>query len=143
MAGPEDGAGLQQCMEAAYSAYAGRPGLDHLPPLEADYAQEILVHPAWVVVCGGGEVIGGLLMAFAEADASLLNVAVHPEHQGKGIGRALLTLAEELASERGAGAIELKTHALLTENVSLYRHLGYVEVSRDELRVHMRKDLGG
>jgi hypothetical protein len=37
--------------------------------------------------------------------------------------------------------IRLTTHVLLTENVSFYLHLGWLEIGRDDTRVYMKKIL--
>jgi ribosomal protein S18 acetylase RimI-like enzyme len=73
------------------------------------------------------------------------NVAVRPECQGKGIGRCLLDLAEATAKGRGYVALDLYTHGRMTENMEMYKRLGYVETERKTEqgynRVYMRKPL--
>jgi ribosomal protein S18 acetylase RimI-like enzyme len=58
------------------------------------------------------------------------NIAVAPDQQGKGHGRALLDFAEVEAKRRGWDEIHLYTNAMMTENIVLYRRIGYVETSR-------------
>jgi ribosomal protein S18 acetylase RimI-like enzyme len=58
------------------------------------------------------------------------NVAVAPERQGEGIGRAMLGRAEVAAREAGVGEIRLFTHSKMTENRAFYRRLGYRETDR-------------
>jgi len=48
-----------------------------------------------------------------------------PSAQGLGVGRLLMEFAEQLAVRR-----RLDTNEIMTENISLYSHLGYVEVDR-------------
>jgi ribosomal protein S18 acetylase RimI-like enzyme len=75
----------------------------------------------------------------------LENVAVDPTYQGRGIGRALLDLAERRARELGLPAVELFTHSLMTENQQIYEGRGYVRTAQvDEEgfnRFYYRKDL--
>ena len=60
-------------------------------------------------------------------DALVLeNVAVLPSHHGRGIGRALLELAEARATARGCTRIRLFTHVTMVENQALYERIGYV-----------------
>ena len=78
-------------------------------------------------------------MAFEQNYASLSNIAVHPEFQGQGLGGGLMEFAEARAKKRQYSELRLATHVLLTENFSLYTHLGWTEIDRDDVRVYMRK----
>ena len=73
------------------------------------------------------------------------NVAVHPDHRGEGLGRALLDLAEAEARRAGFASVYLYTHEKMTENLALYSKIGYVEYDRRRergfSRVYMRKPL--
>jgi ribosomal protein S18 acetylase RimI-like enzyme len=71
------------------------------------------------------------------------NVAVDPDRQGNGIGRALMTHTERFARELGLGEVRLFTNVIMTQNQSIYRLLGYREVGRrieqDFQRVYFSK----
>jgi ribosomal protein S18 acetylase RimI-like enzyme len=73
------------------------------------------------------------------------NVAVDPASQGKGYGQLLLEFAEQEARRQGFGVIQLYTNVLMTENIALYSHLGYVKAHRAEekgySRIYMEKRL--
>lgn len=133
-----DSAGLQNCMELAYSSYSERMGGNRLPPMNVNYADEINNYPCWVAE-EKGNIVGGLIMMFDEDNASIANIAVHPEFQGHGIGGGLMKFAEETAIKMNFSKLSLATHVLLTENISLYLHMGYDEVERDDTRVYFRK----
>ena len=120
-------------MRAAYSTYADRFAGSRLPPMDADYAAEIRDYPVWVVDLQG-TIIGGLIMSFEGECATLANVAVHPGFHGQGVGGCLMRFAEATARQRGCARIRLATHVLLTENLALYRHLGWSETDRDHLQ---------
>lgn len=135
-----DAHGLQECMEASYATYLERFSGSCLPPMDVDYADEIANFPVWVAVSADA-VAGGLVMMFDDEQVTLANIAVHPEFQGQGLGKGLMSFAETAARERGYKELHLATHKLLSENVSLYLHLGWDEVNRDESRVYMRKAL--
>jgi ribosomal protein S18 acetylase RimI-like enzyme len=75
------------------------------------------------------------------------NIAVHPGAQGHGLGRALMSFAEEEAARRGYTRTALVTHEAMTENQAIYARLGYTEVERRAedgyRRIHMEKRLPG
>jgi ribosomal protein S18 acetylase RimI-like enzyme len=115
-------------VHAAYRHYIARIGKPPGPMLD-DYAQRIADGQTWVLE--DAERIAGILV-LEETPAGMLldNIAVLPEYQGKGVGRALLEFAEAEARQHGFGAIHLYTHALMTENIALYSRIGYVETRR-------------
>ena len=135
---PEDSDSLKNCMESAYSAYQERMGGARLPPMDVDYLSEIKNYPTWVVE-SDRSILGGLIMMFENDQASIANIAVDPKFQGQGIGGALMRFAESKAKVNNFSELHLATHALLNENISLYRHLGWEETGRDETRIFMKK----
>jgi N-acetylglutamate synthase-like GNAT family acetyltransferase len=136
----DDAGALQRCMHSAYAAYVERMGGARLPPMDLDYSAEITGFPTWVIE-SDGTIVGGLTMIFDGEKASVANISIRPENQGQGLGGELMSFAEVQARERGHADLYLATHALLTENVSLYRHLGWSEIERDESRVRMKKSI--
>jgi len=108
--------------------------------MDIDYSEEIKNYPCWVAE-QNGIVIGGLIMMFEERHAQIANIAVHPDYQGLGLGRGIMEFAEEKAKEKKYSRLELATHILLTENISLYCHLGWTESGRDEMRVYFYKEI--
>lgn len=134
---------VRDVVHEAYRHYIARIGKPPGPMLD-DYAQRIADGQAWVLEDAGG--IAGILVLEETADSLLLdNIAVAPGQQGKGVGRALLEFAEAEARRRGFTAIHLYTHELMTENLSLYSRIGYVETYRITEkgfdRVYMHKPL--
>jgi len=136
----EDSSSLEECMQLAYTAYQDRLNGVRLPPMDLDYSREISDFPTWVAEIEG-KIVGGITMMFADDYASIANVAVHPEHRGQGLGGMLMSLAEEKAQENNHSELRLATHVLLTENISLYLHLGWAEIERDDVRVYMKKEV--
>ena len=136
----DDADQLKKCMYCAYSVYQARMQGKSLPPMQADYLSEIKNYPSWVVE-SEGRVLGGLIMMFDDNLATIANIALDPAYQGNGIGGALMKFAEVKAKEAGFTELQLVTHVLLDENLSLYQHLGWVETGRDETRVYMKKEL--
>jgi GNAT superfamily N-acetyltransferase len=136
---PDDAISLKKCMETAYATYQERMGGERLPPMNVDYSAEIRNYPCWVIEAGGS-ILGGLIMVF-EKEASIANVAVNPQHHGQGVGGKLMKFADLIAKEKNYSELRLATHVLLSENISLYQHLGWKETGRDETRVFMKKAL--
>ena len=134
---------VRKVVDAAYRHYIARIGKPPGPMLD-DYAQRIAADQTWVLEDAGG--IAGILVLEETAEGLLLdNIAVSPDQQGKGVGRALLEFAEAEARRRGFGAIHLYTHELMTENIGLYQRIGYAETRRVTEkgydRVYMTKQL--
>lgn len=133
-----DADGLGNCLDAAYAQYANR--IADLPPMSADCAGEIAEHLVWVAEAGGA-IVGVLVLMPSDGFMLLVNVAVHPDGRGAGIGRALLTLAETEAMARGYAEMRLSTHVEMPETIGLYARNGWSEVSRQGTKVGMRKAL--
>lgn len=139
----QDRPGIETIVQDAYVAYVPRIGRKPGPMLD-DYGELIAAGETFVVE-DGGHVLGVLVLK-DEPDALLLeNVAVHPEAQGRGLGRGLISFAQEEARRRGHPAIRLYTNEAMTENVAFYERLGFVETHRCEdkgfRRVFMTKKL--
>jgi ribosomal protein S18 acetylase RimI-like enzyme len=123
--------------------YIQRLGKPPGPMLES-YDQVISQRTVYVVK-EGLNVIGVLVLGNDDEGLLLENVAVDPQHHGKGVGRALLQFAEAEARRRGFEEIHLYTNVVMTENQLLYAKIGYVEYARRKehgyTRVYMRKVL--
>ncbi len=81
------------------------------------------------LACDGDTVLGCL---FAKPKGHALYVgkfAVSPVCQGRGIGRRLMSAAENLAQELGLRALELDTRIELTENHAAFAAMGFAKVS--------------
>lgn len=97
--------------------------------MDTDYAAAVAATEAWVALLDG-DVVAFVLLAEDDDCLLLENVAVLPEHHGRGIGRALLELAESRARTLGHSRITLYTHVTMVENQALYERTGYVETAR-------------
>jgi GNAT superfamily N-acetyltransferase len=138
-----DASKVAACVNAAYRHYIERIGKPPGPMTE-DYAKVIRERRVTVAE-SRGNIIAVLVLAVTEEGFLLENVAVDPSHQGKGLGRTLIELAETEARREGFESIYLYTHEKMTENQVLYAKIGYVEFDRREEkglgRVYMRKSL--
>src|SRR2546421_1209433 len=68
------------------------------------------------------------------------NLAVDPNHQGKGLGRALLERAIQFLRESGMAVAKIETLEQNPNGQSLYPSLGFQEVAR---QIHFAKRLDG
>jgi ribosomal protein S18 acetylase RimI-like enzyme len=135
---------LAELVDAAYRHYVERIGA-RPRPMNDDYAD--VVREFQVTVAErGGEVIGLVALGVTDEGFVVDNIAVDPRHQGTGVGRALLEHAEAEARRAGFDSIYLYTHETMSENLDLYRRIGYVEYDRRPvvvgLSVYLRKPLG-
>jgi ribosomal protein S18 acetylase RimI-like enzyme/Icc-related predicted phosphoesterase len=140
-AGPDDAGAIEACVRAAYAKYVPRLGREP-EPMRADY--RALVDAGQVhVLLAQGAVIGALVLMNRGDHLFIDNVAVVPAWQGRGLGRALMAFAEEAARLQGLPELRLYTNARMTENLRLYRLLGFGETDRRHEngydRVYMRK----
>jgi ribosomal protein S18 acetylase RimI-like enzyme len=127
-AGPGDAPAVAACVRAAYARYVERIGREPAP-MTADYGRLIAAGEVWVIRAGEG--IAGVLVLRPQPPALLVeNVAVAPEHQGRGLGRALMEFAEEHARAEGLAEVVLYTNERMTENLRFYPALGFTETGR-------------
>jgi ribosomal protein S18 acetylase RimI-like enzyme len=139
----EDAAVIGDLVRVSYAKYVERLGREPAPMLE-DYAALIEAGEVWVLV-EGEEVLGVLVMRSAEDHLFVSNIAVSPEHQGRRLGRELMTFAEARARRDALPEIRLYTNENMHENLAVYGKLGFEETERkpDEgyRRIYMRKRL--
>ncbi|HEX4634615.1 MAG TPA: GNAT family N-acetyltransferase [Rhizomicrobium sp.] len=127
----------------AYGKWVAVMGREPLP-MRVDYHDAVRKHRFDLLYAG--DRLAALVETAPDDDCLLIvNVAVRPGFQGHGLGKSLLSLAEEIAAEGGFSGIRLYTNALMAENIRLYEKLGYRR-EREELRdlgtvVHMKKPL--
>jgi ribosomal protein S18 acetylase RimI-like enzyme len=143
LAQAEDVARIRQIARAAYARYVTRIGREPAP-MVVDYHAAVRVGRIVVLEVKGNVV--GYLVAWPEDDAYFIeNIGIDPHLQGKGWGRRLMDHAATEAAHLGLSALRLYTNAAMTENLSMYAHLGFVEthrVTEDGFnRVYMRLNL--
>ncbi|MEM9685039.1 MAG: GNAT family N-acetyltransferase [Pseudomonadota bacterium] len=133
-----DAAALAACIDAAYARYAAR--ISDLPAVSDGCAEDIAENQVWVAVCGN-DVVAGLVLVPDDRFLKLANVAVHPDHGGRGLGRVLVEHANAEASRQGYRELRLRTHVDMPDNLRFYAGLGWEEIERRENTVTMRKQL--
>lgn len=83
--------------------------------------------PLRVAVGPGSEVVGyvGLVLERGERDAVITDLAVHPDHRRRGLGRALIAVALGELHDRGARAVSLSVESENGGAIALCRGFGF------------------
>lgn len=140
---PSDAPAVTALVHEAYRHYVEHTAITPRPVTD-DYQQ--VIRDYQVTVAEQDAAIAGVIVLRITGEGFLIdNVAVHPAHRGRGLGRALLDLAEGEARRAGFGSVYLYTHEKMTENQALYSRIGYAEYDRRPRDgfslIYMRKNL--
>jgi GNAT superfamily N-acetyltransferase len=124
-----DAVTVRELTRAAYAKWV--PILGREPrAMIADYDAALRDHLIDLLQVDG-EAAALIEMAPRADHLLIVNVAVAPNYQGKGYGRALMAHAEEVARSLSLNEMRLYTNVLFAENLRLYSRLGY-RVDREE-----------
>ena len=132
---------------AAYVTEAQLHGDPFLPPLveSGDQIRKMIAGSLVLKATIGTRIAGSVRARINDRTCLVGRLAVAPDLQGKGIGRALMVALEDEVAGL-ADACVLFTGHLSEVNLRLYRSLGYGETHRERVAdhlmlVHMRKPL--
>jgi len=138
---PADAVAIGALVRAAYARWVPLIGREPRPML-ADYNAAVREHQ-FDLAEQEGRLAGLIETAQRDDHLWIENVAVHPDVQGKGLGRALLARAEARARDAGLGETRLLTNGAFAANIALYERVGYVITRREPYMggetVHMSK----
>ena len=128
------------CIDAAYAKYRGV--IDELPPVSEGIDQDITENQVWVLDYDG-KLAGVLVLVLPPGEnfVKLANVALDPDQSGKGLGRQLIDHAVLVSKQQGFDEIRLNTHSGMSDNIGLYRHLGWHEIGRSDDTVMMSRKI--
>ena len=119
---------MRAIARAAYAKYVPRIGREPAP-MVADYEAAVAANRA-VVIEAAGSVLG-YMIAWPEPDAYFIdNIGVDPACQGGGLGRRLIDPRGVAGRSSGPARARLYTNALMSENLAMYAHIGFVETHR-------------
>jgi ribosomal protein S18 acetylase RimI-like enzyme len=122
-AGPADAAAIAALTLEAYAKWTPVAGRRPLP-MDVDYDAAVLAHRFDLIEAYGE--LAALIETTPDGDQLLIvNVAVKPAFQGRGLGVRLMRHAEALAAQAGLKGTRLYTNKLFATNVALYAALGY------------------
>jgi ribosomal protein S18 acetylase RimI-like enzyme len=130
---------IASLVHRAYAHYIERIGR-RPSPMNDDHAAHVAKGDQYVLVDGdaAGAIIGAIVIVTRADHVYVDNVAVAPERQGEGLGRALLEFADAEALRRGQRELRLVTNVVMTENQQIYARLGYEDVGRERVGVYHR-----
>ncbi|MFI7066318.1 GNAT family N-acetyltransferase [Kribbella sp. NPDC050124] len=81
----------------------------------------------WVTADAHDRPTGFVFVKLVDGAAHIEQVSVHPEHQGQGLGRALIEHVGSWAAGQGLDALTLSTFRSVPWNGPYYARLGFVE----------------
>ena len=142
-AGASDAPACRALSRAAYAKWVPLIGREPWP-MTADYDAALRSHR--IDLLYDGVALAGVIETINKPDHLLVeNLAVAPDHQGRGHARTLMAHAERLAPANGHQEIRLYTNSRFATNIALYQRLGF-EISHIEAIhigevTHMRKRL--
>lgn len=106
---------------------------DNEPPSEEVLAGYANAGRSWVASDDMDRIIGFVLVDEVDDAAHIEQVSVLPDHQGRGVGRALIDRARNWAVENGRSALTLLTFDQVSWNRPLYEHLGFRVLTEEEM----------
>ncbi len=134
---------LEACANEAYERYVEAIG-QKPAPMVFDFQAHLNEMPIEIMEhCGNA--VGYLVWHLNEDHLFLVSIAIGGQHQGRGFARQAIAYLETKAVSAGRKSIVLYTNEKMTENLTLYPHLGFVEIRRRREdgfnRVYFRKSL--
>ncbi|HZC15409.1 MAG TPA: GNAT family N-acetyltransferase [Caulobacteraceae bacterium] len=110
-------------VRAAYAKWVPLIGREPTP-MQADYDAAVREHA--IELLYDDDDLVGLIETIAHSNHLFIeNIAVRPQSQGRGFGRALLAHAEDKARALGLDELRLLTNAAFEANIRLYEASGY------------------
>ena len=138
---PDDAPELQEIERRAGQRFrdVGMPEIaDDEPPSPTVLARYANAGRSWVAVDDGDRPIGYVLVDTVDGCAHIEQVTVSPDHQGAGIGRALIDEVHRWARQRRLPAVTLTTFTAVPWNAPLYEHLGFRVLDEREIGPQLR-----
>jgi len=139
-----DGARAADVLAVIHEAFGDRPALD--PPATAldetlESVREALDTHGGLLVEHEGQPVGALLLEPRGRLLGLRRVGVLASVRGLGVAAKMASRAEQIATARHFGGIELEARVELPKTVAFWSKQGYVESGRNGNRLNMLKML--
>ena len=90
------------------------------------------IHKSSLIVVKDNDVVGFSVTRPEEDSVNIGPFGVHPNHKGKGIGKALLHRMMKILFDEGVGLAKLEADATNTPALNLYRKYGFDEKDKQE-----------
>ena len=121
------------CVDAAFTPWIPIIGMKPMA-LTADYHDFIERKVLYVVDGNQPGEAAGLLIIYPVEDALYIDtIGVNPSYQKHGLGRRLMTFAEQKTREAGLNKMTLVTNPKQISNQEYYRKNGFIETHRETL----------
>lgn len=130
-ASPADAWAVRGLTRAAYAKWVPFIGREPLP-MTADYDRSVVEHVIDLLE-EDGDLRALIETAPAGRHLLIVNIAVRPDQQGRGLGGELLNHAEWFARSLGLHEIQLYTNAMMVSNLDFYGRRGYQEFRRGKI----------
>jgi GNAT superfamily N-acetyltransferase len=139
---PEHFRAMREVERAAESIFS----LDDLPSAlrgasltsDGEFAEALAEGLVWCAEGERGEVIGYAIALWLGRDLHLDEIDVHPNHQRRGVGRALVDAVRAHAEARGARRLTLTTFRFVAWNMPWYARLGFVPFEESAMPAALR-----
>lgn len=95
----------------------------------------------WVALTQEQQPVGFIIVAPEGDTAFIVEVDVLPEHQGRGLGRALIQRVVRWARTEGLRRVTLTTFSDVPWNAPFYERLGFCRIDRSQLTVELARKL--
>ena len=140
--GPEQAEDVVAVVHAGFSPRGARPAPSSAPDETVDsVAKALAEHGGLLASLELGPVQALIFDPHDDVMGLLRRVSVHPDAQGRGVARALVRHAEQVAATRGHDATRVLARTELPRTLRFWQRLGYVEADRDEPLVSLVKVL--
>jgi GNAT superfamily N-acetyltransferase len=123
----EDAAGLHFA-EIGWTTIADDPG-----PTDEDLAPAAAAGALWVAEDADGRIVGWAEAGVVDGEGHLHQVSVRPEHEGAGLGTALLDVVVGWTAARGLPSLTLTTFRDIRWNGPWYERRGFVVLDDGDL----------
>ena len=110
-------------------------------PWSKQQLADCLLHPylSWLVCCEG-KIVGALILQFMVDECEILNLLLHPNVQGQGLGKQLLAFAFQQANQQNCQKIFLEVRESNQVAIRLYESNGFKKIG---LRKNYYHTVGG
>ena len=138
---PEDGPALQEIERQAgvqFRAVGMANIADAGPEPIEDLTEYANAGRSWVAAADDDQPIGYVIVDTVDGNAHIEQISVLPDHQGTGVGRALIDQVRAWAGANNLPAITLTTFADVPWNRPLYEHLGFAVIADTDIGRELR-----
>lgn len=105
-----------------------------------DYRKEIMEHPVWIAEYNN-QLIGCLVLHLTKEAVHVEHVLLTRKYREQGLGRSLMTFAENEAVKRNCEAVIVSLDSAHKQDLSLYEHLGWKQSNSDNGNIIMSKQV--